>query len=100
MRPLVVDPGLVLVLMMPVETVTMIVSQRFVHVFMVVAFRDMEPEAHEHEGAAGEHTPVSGSPRNTMDTSAPTYGAAEKYAPVRAAPSPRNAWTNSTTLIP
>ena len=50
--------------------------------------------------AATQKLVVTGSAKTAMEIAAPTKGAVEKYAPVRAVPNPRSASTNSTKLKP
>ena len=52
------------------------------------------------KAAATQNGHETDSPSITIEITAPKKGAVEKYAPVRAAPRPRKASTNSTRLTP
>ena len=52
------------------------------------------------KAAATQNSHETDSPSITIEITAPKNGAVEKYAPVRAAPSPRKANTNNTRLTP
>lgn len=49
---------------------------------------------------ANQKFKLVGSPNTTTANAAPTKGAVEKYAPVRAVPNPRRDRTNNTKLKP
>lgn len=94
------DPRGVLVLMVVIVPVPVLVFHRLVRVFVLVTLREVQPEAQAISPPAMSSLADSGSPSMRTARTAPTKGASEKYAPVRAVPRWRNPRTNMARLTP
>ena len=87
-------------LVMFIVPVPMLVHHLGVPVLVLMLFGDMQIDAERHQSACNDQASVMGSPNMAIASTAPTKGAVEKYAPVRAVPRWRKASTNKTKLKP
>ena len=83
---------IMLVPVMRIMAVSVRMRHGFMRVLMFVRFGQVQPDAGAHQRG--------GDPEDGTRMFAPTKGAAEKYAPVRAVPRCRRARTNITKLRP
>ena len=90
----------VFVLMMLVVAVGVRMIQALVRVIVFVPLGQVQPDprAHQRRGNPEQHTGRLA--QTSSEIAAPTNGAAENYAPVRAVPRWRSASTNITRLRP